>query len=752
MAASQEVTSVLLNQGLAAETRRDDASLPALTDQDWVRVVFPGITDHQVRFDRPLGGLLSAAVENILSHSALFNAVEVVSFPGRHQQEYLLTGHLSPMGAEMRAHLGNRGPDQALVNNLHDDGVSWETAFVAAAAKEALIPRLGIEIVGLGTGRLGCAPVVTSRLASTTRDTVTLAADTPESPFAKYITRLGNTEPQLSRTLIVATDAHEYAVEQQVAYFGLGSSLLYADDRAAVYTDWDKPDQGDAYAVSALTSNVAAVTDANWGVRGFENDQRPQYATVHTPPDGKSDAWVRAARTVIEDGHEYARLLGRGQPAPTLRDAYDELDLTPTIRLDAESLAGVLGLVPNYDGVDWNPYASFPPRGPPPVTPQTIVREASGTDHSLIDSDRDPLVDGVTADTVGAKLPAAAEPVARTAVRGLRANHSTIHRTADTPSLGLFKRRCPDEERERVLVGTRETLSAGDVLLVLASTAAESGVTVAVDEEATARWVLDIARRPFIEQGDEWTALYSQSGWYWVLEEGRGLAVVPRDCSVQWQTRTDGLLRLCIDGEPVATGEVSSPPTDGDFPVYCVVPEGPGYSVYDDRREYWDTLGTVSDLADEYEPVPLPIHPDRLTYLTKVSVFETSAGVLSRVTPEVPTTTEHTWRVPASYQPFADQYFRRTPSHALDVDSVATQLQLYLHGHGVASVPRSDRVRDSFARSDSLPAVTDPASGDAAGMLQQVAWPFALDDDIPCVPGRPPADHPLNQLARQLTA
>jgi hypothetical protein len=83
---------------------------------------------------------------------------------------------------------------------------------------------------------------------------------------------------------------------------------------------------------------------------------------------------------------------------------------------------------------------------------------------------------------------------------------------------------------------------------------------------------------------------------------------------------------------------------------------------------------------------------------------------------------------------------------------VTTQLRRYLHGHGVDTVPRSDRIRDSFANSDTLPAVTDPSNGDTGGMLQEVAWPFSLDYDGSCIPGRSSYGHELNQLARQLTA
>ena len=154
----------------------------------WVRITFPGATDTEVKINQPLGGLLSNVLESLFDEYFPITTAEVVTYPGSHQQEYLLRGH--PYKPEFASY----DKDTLLAaldaiqtwDELKASDVQLSTLYTAIAVKENIPGRFGVEIVTVDVGPLGVLPTRTSRLVSPTTDPITLETEPPKSPFAAW--------------------------------------------------------------------------------------------------------------------------------------------------------------------------------------------------------------------------------------------------------------------------------------------------------------------------------------------------------------------------------------------------------------------------------------------------------------------------------------------------------------------------------------------------------------------------------------
>ncbi|RJX47360.1 hypothetical protein [Halonotius pteroides] len=115
----------------------------------WVRIIFPGATDPEVKIHKPRGGLLSDVIKSLFHAYSPIKTAEVVTHPGHYQQEYLIRGHPRDPASPLY--------DKDILLEALDTIQTWEelkssdleisTLYTAIAVKENIPGRFGVEIV-----------------------------------------------------------------------------------------------------------------------------------------------------------------------------------------------------------------------------------------------------------------------------------------------------------------------------------------------------------------------------------------------------------------------------------------------------------------------------------------------------------------------------------------------------------------------------------------------------------------------------
>jgi len=750
---------VFVDGAPATPIERSAQSRPPLTDRQWVRLVFPGISDRRVRFDAPLGGLLADVLKTIIDQDqSPFGAAEVVTFPGQYQQEYLLFGYpAAKLAGESK--LGMYATDHEQHQEARAAGVDTLPAVFGTHIADAIIDRIGVEIVDINLTPLGYAPTATSRLLSTTTDPVTLAAEPPQSPFAAHIQSLGEQScPHLARTVLGKTDAGTYHVDQQIAYFERDAHLLYADAVTAQYrSPPQSPRLADGYATPALTTNIEHICEAGWNRRQPESAAHPTHSTQPRKASGRG--WrdpvheaPSATHTVVGSHHEFAHLLGTTSVADTLRTAYAELGVAPTIELDATTLAGVLGLTPNYDYGPWFPDRP-PQRTHPALTPRHVIQEASGTDHEVLaqGTDVSPPT-AATTDDSGFEAPNLSALI-RTTRQSLAGYGDRVSDPSVNPFGARVTRTTPAGATEDVLIGTAETIAPGPLLQALRMGSPPPRVTVVVDSLDTAEDCRRVFDRPFRAGHETWTTLFTQAAYHWC--HGEALAVVPRDRALAWQINPEGQLRLRLADAVIAAG-----------PPETVLEELPSNAwlateVDDQEAEHPCAVFTesgkqyeelpVSTLVAEFQPIPLPLVPQRLSYLDAVSIFYLSDGVIARLRPERAEQSHRMDFIESKLSAFLETHLRPAYGNQIPADTFAEGFQAYLHPHTTMRPPTSRTIPSTIAESDAVAAGTKGTLATDEAPITDVEWPYPVTGGRPYVPGDRAINAEPNRLGQFLT-
>ena len=675
---------------LSASTRRKPT---AHDSHQWLRIIPPGITDPQVRFDEPIIGLLSEFIENAFGTLALAG-IDCLSYPSRNHQSYLIrprpNGKIDPVTA------GKWLSGQADLSELTNKDIAPPVAGLAKRAEADLIGRIGLEVVTLDTTPLGKTPGITTRFVSPTASPKVSVEPDLSGSFSQYLTTLNQEGiPHFARTTIGPTAADIYAVEQQVGLFGTANRCLYAGDHAALLEDHEATRMAAESHLESLSSNLGVFADSPLDVR---SPSQPPWATHRSVlTSHRTDTTLTdAARKTVTSGLEYKRLFGRLTDTAPLRDAYDRLGVSPTLEIPPALLPQFLGLVPNYGGGRWS--TQTPSRAAPVVTRLATVRDASGTDHETLapsrSESRPPAAGHTAATSIGTT------ELGETAIRRLTEYGDDISGETQLQVPGeVVTRETPTGHTEPVIIGPNRTLSAGDLIAAADNRCGdtETGLTVITDTEDIAYTICGLLREPFSEVSGSWTTLYMRSNRYWVGPKG-GVALIKRNAEAHWQINPDGQLRLLVDGEPAATGETTQTvrPTANDPTVFWGVDEPPHYSVFDAEKQLYETFQTRSELAERYRPVDLPAIPSRPSYLGTTSVFYVDGTQLVGVEPTSQIdSTDRQWHT-EELALFLRRFSCETSAGRLAADTVERVFREYLYPQTPRRLPSAAEVKRSL--------------------------------------------------------
>ncbi|WP_434522822.1 hypothetical protein [Halorubrum sp. AS12] len=345
---------------------------------------------------------------------------------------------------------------------------------------------------------------------------------------------------------------------------------------------------------------------------------------------------MRAVSTLYDlctDQLEYQRLLGTlGDPQP-LADQYATLEYSPTLEVDAASLASMLGLVWGYETSAWDTQHDFD-RRPPILEPLALLRAARGTDETAGHLPRAPAgdqsssnlwtptpattADWPTASLRSGELGPAPPGVTRRAITRLREYGDSLSLAAtpgvDTP-WAIAERRPPDDDPSILVVDADGTVPPGELIAAASHGVETHGITVVTETQAAAERAAAILREPFVGGADTETVLYPRTARHWITSGH--VAVVPREMPLQWTIGPDGTVRLYAADACLASGTVwgdllrpTVPFDDPSTPLRWVDPDSsPVVRTTDGvARDQYDTPAA---LADEYRSIPLPAVPAR---------------------------------------------------------------------------------------------------------------------------------------------
>jgi hypothetical protein len=629
----------------------------------WVRIIFPGATDPEVKINKPRGGLLSNALETLFDEYFSIKTAEVVTYPGHYQQEYLIRGHPYDPASPLY--------DKDILLKALDTIQTWEelkasdleisTLYTAIAIKENIPGRFGVEIVTVDPGPLGILPTRTSRLVSSTTDPITLETKPPKSPFAAHLDALlSESTPHMARTIV---DNHgssgTYLLEQQLARFRRVDHCLYPRDVTTGLQETITDTLGAVYDTTELRSN--------WELREEYDDisnvdpsglvgthRRLQTYNFEKPLSEKQ----QALQQIVGDA-EYDRLQGRCSDATQLAKAYETLDVTPTLTVDSTTLTGFLGLVPGYDFGKWNS-GRYIELSQPVLETQLTLRAATGSDHDLTRDRRRFSPPTNVAEQI--------EEVKLLFQRDQQLLEQTIQSfeeygddlSTECQPYAAFNRETPDGEVEPIIVVTEETLLPGDLIATIEN-APHKTATIITDTKATAHKIHDILRQPYAKARASQTVLYPQGTRYWLCSGG--VAVLPADTTLRWILAPDGTLRLCADDFDIIAGSTTDFPKDPGEKAYRFHKKENQIVIVDSNGDEIEMLSTLRSFLESYRLVPLPAVPSQLTYQDRATVFTIADGQLTRVHSTSGTPSQADLWIDALVETFLSHFCRINDNH-----------------------------------------------------------------------------------------
>lgn len=600
----------------------------------WVRLVPPGITAREVRFDGAIGGHLSTFVDDALRARPALGALEILTYPGAYHQEYLLRPCKLPELPSGQA--ANWLSERRDLDLLLEKGVDPISAGLAKRAEAHLIGRIGVELVDLDLSPIGSQPGLTTRLVSQTADPVAISEGPSQSSFATYLDSLTRQQiPHLARTIIAPTESKSLLVEQQVATFDRHHRCVEDVDLATILVDESLPKLSEVYDPPALTSNVQLFVDSGWQQR-YADRIHPSSST----PDlelayGSDTVTARRAGKTVGSSLEYDRLLGSLDGLAALRELYEELDVTATIEIDPTQLSTFLGYHPNYDRDLWSE-SPHPGRWRPKCTRLATLRTPTGCHlETTIDRTGQSRQDTVQSLSVR-DFEAVAEPareLAHFAQKRLREYGDSITVAQNQRALPgvAFTRTRPDRaDSEPVIVGTKETLHSGTLIAGVSAVQERGGsLTVITETSDDAYWIASELHEPFVATTDTWTTVFPVPGRYWADSES--VAVIPREISdMRWQISPTGQTRLVIDDRVIKTGQGDLPsPRETDHAPWAQIDlQEDTYELYYPGGELAAEFDSVDELGAEYQSIPLPAVPRYPTHLDAVTILRRDGDTL----------------------------------------------------------------------------------------------------------------------------
>ena len=604
---------------------------PPETDAQWVRLIPPGVADPAARIANSMGGVLAQAIRTIFNaDDANLQAVDILCYRGLAHEEYLL--RLCPATGDSAglAFPYLRIPDIEMAD-IRPSDVSGLAVQFGAWLADRLIDRIGVEIVTCDPTPLGRTPTLTTRLLTDAETPITVDRTESRSHLATYLDELiERSVPHVARTLVAPAGSGTYHVEQQVGQFTPQARTLQRRDLAQ-HSKWDTgPSLAAQYDTDAITSTWELLTEVGWDLE-TPPSQSPCSPTLHRQSGGG-----KAASTLIDlctQQPEYQRLLGTLGDPQRLADQYDWLEYSPTLEVQAGSLASMLGLVWGYDTPAWETQHDFD-RRPPILEPVVLLRAAPGTDET---AGHNPRVSVGDQPSTGCRTPASAtvadwplasartgelgptEPaVTRRAIKRLREYGDSVNMAAatsiDTP-WATAVRRPLGGDASILVIDDDGSVPPGELIAAASHGVETHAITVITETQRAAERAAAILREPFVGTIDTETVLYPRTARH-LIASGH-VAVVPRETSLQWTIDPNGRVRLSTPDECLVSGTVWGDPLrptaasdDTTTPLRWVAPgSSPAVRTTDGVAQ--EQFETQTALAEQYRSIPLPAVPAR---------------------------------------------------------------------------------------------------------------------------------------------
>lgn len=661
-------------------------------DQQWVRLIPPGVSDSSVRLSGPAANLLEPIVRDLLAHTAINGLVDILTYPGVVHQEYLLRIRPEPdQSSRAIARSVMRDNDRGLIS---DDDVDPLPSALGPYIAARLMGRMGVEIVQCDLSPLGVTPAPTTRLLSTTDGAVSLSIEPEQVPFAQYLQLLRRKGiPHVGRITIGANGADSYHVEQQLALLADWSRSLDLTDLAQLLTSEAGIDIADHYETPNLSSLIQLLEESDWELPATHQrlDGVEQALRV---PDSIERPAADAIKRLVTTELEYDWLRGELANSIPLRALYENLSVQPTLTIPAAQLPGLLGYAPNYTSRDerWTDNR----RGIPLLEQITVVRSATETDHTH------PARQSVQETADGPNdatrhVPDHLNDLAKLGWARLREHGDTLTPLEAPTAAGIaYHRRPPDGAKHPVMVGTKSSLRPGD-LVAVASAKRTSHLTVVTDTKADARWVADTLREPFIQTEDDWTHLYPLVRHYWTRTGS--LALIPHpDSAGGWWYSATGEVELRAGDEVVVSHQMDEPIGADKAAVHwghIDTNMQPSYLVECPDGDF-ESFENPAAVAKQYQPVCLYATPAACSYLHTTTIFYREDKRLRPYSPQLPTGELDVLDIASPLQSFVETYTCVQPDESLSWGAFSRAFQRYLYPQTSQRVPNKSTIKSAI--------------------------------------------------------
>lgn len=727
--------------------------------QQWIRVIPPGVSDPNARISGSIGDLLAGMIDDILrSAQSELAALDLLCYRGRTHQEYLLRACPAADATAGTALPVVAGPSFETIHAGVPDPTTLTARFGFLIATH-LIDRLGVEIVQVDPTPLGRTPTLTTRLllSASASTPLTIGRDQSYSHFATYLDALiEQAVPHVARTVIAPAGPDSYHVEQQVGLFDPTARSLSRRDLAHQLAADDGPSLAAHYDHDEVTSTWAQLA-STWRQRDGLPAQSAAASTIVSQTADYDLATTLYA--LCTQSGEYQRLLGTlGDPAG-LAARYQQLEYSPTLTVDADSLPAMLGFLWGYDAPCWDHQHDFD-RRPPSLRPLALLRSAPGTDET---GGHSPRLSGGVASTEPSWTPtdvsatdwpsASVDPtgeapdeptVTERAIKRFREHGDSLSvagdRFGDIPAVS-WCRTPPSGESSAVVIDGDGTVPPGELVAAGSHGAPAYGVTVVTRSQDAAERAARILQTPFVSTDETETALYPRRTSWWARQ---GLvAVLPRSCSSRWTVDPAGTVRLRAGSDVVARGSIwdgSLAPvrldSDAANPLRWVDPAAslPTYSSDGTLQTHHADRET---LRDQYQSVPLPAVPAYRWWGARATIL-----VLADDGPSVydPLRELDTWS--DAFEAFVSEYlatYTCSADRSIAGTTVGRGVAQFLSAQSVSSPPPPREVAETLAalpERDTGPVAFDTIERDPTTLtLTNRDWIFpAVTADRPSVP------------------
>jgi len=646
-------------------TPRSLTELTPPPDEYWTRIVPPGVQDPRARVGGPVVGMLTPIVAEILADD-LATGIEILSYPGVDHQEVLLRPWSPISFPENESQPPTPGRPET---------VDSEIVRFAMVVKPLLVQRFGLELVRQDWTPLGQTPVLTDRLMSVDDRCVSLSTSRTESCFGTYLRTLTDTSiPTVVRMRLLPTDRGTCLLEQQIGYFDYPHRYLLPADSLSVLGDTPETTIADAYAGSDLTSLFLVLNDLLDKPMGLPESARDAYKARFIEAAFRPATDTALGNDGFEQGYEFDRLVGRSEQTEPLSALYSALSGTPTVEITPDSLPQYLGYVPNYEPELWTgPMCTD--RSPPTLETVIISQEASGTQQSLTTPTQDPPQHRRT--NTDQETPSFTTLTQTSLQRLKEYGDSVTEAHDDALADNTFVRTTPTGDSDYVVVGTRETLAAGDLIATVAAGSGSAGAVFITGSQADARWMMSRLRHP-VQTAGEQTYLYTRRDQYW--HSGEWIALILQGVTYTWQVFPDGTLELHADETVVATGDVNTGLTNITANVRWGRLRDTVFDVYHADGTPLATYQTYDAVSTQYQPVTVPAVPSRVSYLNHAAVFVLEEGRLVHQLPELQTGAQSGDWPRTELEAFLSDFTCLWPGDQLEKSAVGVPFQHYLCG------------------------------------------------------------------------